>query len=60
MDRQPATFPNHYLIFNDLSLRGFWVSERYRNASRATIEGMLSEIALKMETGNISTDIEAT
>ena len=60
MDRQPATFPTRYLIFNDLSLRGFWVSEWYRNASRATIEGMHSEIAQKMDSGNIRTDIEAT
>ncbi len=60
MDRQPATFPTRYLIFNDLSLRGFWVSEWYRNASRATIEGMHAEIAEKMEAGNIRTEIEAT
>jgi len=60
MDRQPAIFPTRYLIFNDLSLRGFWISEWYRNASRATIEGMHSAIAQKMDAGNIRTDIEAT
>ncbi len=60
MDRQPSPFPTRYLIFNDLSLRGFWVSQWYRDASRATIERMHETIAEKMQAGAISTPVEAT
>lgn len=59
MDRQPAPFPTRYLIFNDLSLRGFWVSQWYQNASRTIIEEMHAAIAQKMEAGEISTPVEA-
>lgn len=60
MDRQPSPFPTRYLIFNDLSLRGFWVSQWYRDASRSTIEKMHATIAEKMKAGTISTPVEAT
>ncbi len=60
MDRQPSPFPTRYLIFNDLSLRGFWVSQWYRDASRATIEKMHATIVEKMEAGAIRTPVEAT
>lgn len=60
MDRQPAPFPTRYLIFNDLSLRGFWVSHWYQNASRDTIENMHTTITEKMQAGSIRTPVEAT
>ena len=40
MDREPILFPTGYLIFNDLRLYGFWVSQWYREASPAVIEEM--------------------
>ncbi len=60
MDREPAPFPTRHLIFNDLRLRGFWVNQWYRNASRETIEAMHEEIAQLMKTANISTEVAAT
>jgi len=60
MDREPAPFPTRHLIFNNLSLRGFWISHWYRNASRTTIEAMHEEIAQLMKTAAIATQVAAT
>ncbi len=59
MDREPAPFPTRHLIFNDLSLRGLWINQWYRNASRSTIEAMHARIADAMEQGSIETPIAA-
>ena len=48
MDREPILFPTRYLIFNDLRLYGFWVSQWYREASPAVIEEMHQTIAQSM------------
>ncbi|OUW18537.1 MAG: hypothetical protein CBD18_02505 [Opitutales bacterium TMED158] len=60
MDRDPAPFPTRYLIFNNLSLRGFWVSEWYRKAKPDEIESMHEQIARLMKTASIRTEIAAT
>ena len=54
MDREPAPFPTRYLIFNDLRLYGFWVSQSYREASAAEIEEMHQTIAESMRDHSIS------
>jgi len=60
MDRDPAPFPTRHLIFNDLRLRGFWVSQWYQRADRSTVEKMHKEIAQAMQEGSITTPIAAT
>ena len=57
MDREPAPFPTRYLIFNDLRLYGFWVSQWYREASVAEIEEMHQTIAETMRDLAISTPV---
>jgi len=54
MDREPAPFPTRYLIFNELRLYGFWVSQWYREASTAAIEEMHQTIAESMRDHSIS------
>ena len=54
MDREPILFPTRYLIFNDLRLYGFWVSQWYREASPAVIEEMHQTIAQSMCDHSIS------
>ncbi len=54
MDREPAPFPTRYLIFNDLRLYGFWVSQWYRKASASEIEEMHQTIAESMRDHSIS------
>ena len=60
MDREPAPFPTRYLIFNNLSLRGFWVSQWYRRASTEAIESMHEAIASSLDSASIETEIAAT
>jgi len=45
MDRNPAPFPTRYLIFNDIRLRGFWLSKWFRNTQRKEIETLMREVA---------------
>lgn len=60
MDREPAPFPTRYLIFNNLELRGFWVSQWYQTATPDAVSSMHEEIARLMETASISSNIAAT
>lgn len=57
MDREPAPFPTRYLIFNDIRLYGFWVSQWYREASAAEIEEMHQTVAEAMRDQAISTPV---
>ena len=60
MDRDPAPFPTRYLIFNNISLHGFWVSKWYQTTLRKTIEAMHQEIAQLMKTTSTESEIAAT
>ncbi len=60
VDREPAPFPTRHLIFNNLALRGFWVSRWYDQTPRESIEAMHQEIAQLMKTGSIDSDVAAT
>jgi len=59
MTRELAPFPTRQLIFDDIRLRGFWVSEWYRRAPRSEVEATLDEIYCACEIANVATDIEA-
>ncbi|MDQ8199641.1 2-enoyl thioester reductase domain-containing protein [Pelagicoccus enzymogenes] len=60
MDREPAPFPTRYLIFNDIRLRGFWVSKWYATAAREDILALHNEVFTFMENAKIRVDVAAT
>lgn len=49
MSRQPITFPTSSLIFNDVSLRGFWLSKWVQEHSDAERKTMLAELTKLIE-----------
>ncbi len=60
MDRAAAPFPTRYLIFNDIRLRGFWVSKWYATAPREEILALHNKIFTFMENAKIHVDVAAT
>ncbi|MDQ8186527.1 2-enoyl thioester reductase domain-containing protein [Pelagicoccus sp. SDUM812002] len=60
MDREPAPFPTRYLIFNDIRLRGFWVSKWYATAPREEILALHNEVFNFMENAKIRVPVAAT
>lgn len=60
MDRDPAPFPTRYLIFNDIRLRGFWVSKWYKVSKREEILALHNEVFSFMENAKIRVDVAAT
>lgn len=60
MDREAAPFPTRYLIFNDIQLKGFWITNWYRNATREQVLELHQQIFTFMETANVTIDVAAT
>ena len=60
MDRASAPFPTRYLIFNDIRLRGFWVSKWYATAPREEILALHNEVFTFMENAKIAVDVAAS
>ncbi|MBK1876760.1 MDR family NADPH-dependent oxidoreductase [Pelagicoccus mobilis] len=60
MDRNLAPFPTRYLIFNDIRLRGFWVSKWYKTAPREEILELHNELFTFMENAKIGVNVAAT
>jgi mitochondrial enoyl-[acyl-carrier protein] reductase / trans-2-enoyl-CoA reductase len=58
MAKQPVTIPNGFLIFNDVQVRGFWVSRWYALADVAKRDGMLLQLADWMEQGYLQLPVE--
>jgi len=57
MGRRPLKVPNSFLIFKNLQLRGFWLTEWQRHASRESIDKMLGEVASHMADGRLKIPI---
>lgn len=57
---EPVRFPTRYLIFNDLSLTGFWMDRWYRNNTRERVDIMLTKIFDLMRHGVIKPLVEET
>lgn len=49
MSRHPISFPTGPLIFNDICLRGFWLSRWVQEHSEAERKAMLAEITKLVE-----------
>lgn len=57
MGLRPLKVPNSFLIFKNIQLRGFWLTEWQRHASRESIDEMLSEVASHMAAGRLKIPI---
>lgn len=60
MARQPVRIDNGLLIFHDLRVRGFWISEWYRNATRLEIDQMFAALLPLATCGQLTTPVEQT
>jgi trans-2-enoyl-CoA reductase len=58
MSKLPVTVPTGILIFNDVIVRGFWMTRWYENASAAAVQGMWSELAEWMQQGALKIPVE--
>ena len=59
MGRQPLRIPNGLLIFQDITWRGFWVTEWYRRAGPAASAALLADICDLVLRGVIKIPVEA-
>jgi trans-2-enoyl-CoA reductase len=59
MARQPLTLPNALLIFKNITLRGFWISQWYRLASAEEVRVLLAQLLEWAGSGLLHTPIEA-
>jgi trans-2-enoyl-CoA reductase len=53
MGMRPLKVPNRFLIFKNLQLRGFWLSEWQKHARREAIDAMLHTLAQHMVAGDL-------
>jgi trans-2-enoyl-CoA reductase len=58
MSRQPIRIPNGLLIFKDLRVRGFWVTQWYREASPEARQAMIEELATWVKSERLFTPID--
>ena len=59
MAKQPLTLPNGLLIFKDLILRGFWISQWYRRASATEVAALFAQLLEWAASGVLHTPVEA-
>jgi mitochondrial enoyl-[acyl-carrier protein] reductase / trans-2-enoyl-CoA reductase len=60
MAKKPLTIPNGPLIFNDIRLRGLWVTQWIRNADHPTLQKIYSELAELVLSGKLTQKIDST
>ncbi|MEM9400073.1 MAG: 2-enoyl thioester reductase domain-containing protein [Verrucomicrobiota bacterium] len=58
MAKKPLQLANSLVIFNDLRVRGMWITQWYRNANKADIFAMLRELADLMLEGSLKISVE--
>lgn len=59
MGRKPLTVPNGPLIFGDLRIRGLWVTEWIKHASRPEIEETYSSLAHLILDGSLKQQVDS-
>ena len=60
MGRKPLTVPNGPLIFNDIRVRGLWVTRWMEAASRDELEKIYTPLAEKLLDGSLSQKVDST
>lgn len=59
MSRKPVTVSTSVLIFNDLHLRGFWLSRWTQNSTKQQRDDMLQDIARMYDDGHLRSHTES-
>jgi trans-2-enoyl-CoA reductase len=57
MGRQPIRVPNSFLIFKNITFRGFWVSRWYREADPELVSQMFERLAAMAVKGTLHTPV---
>jgi NADPH:quinone reductase-like Zn-dependent oxidoreductase len=57
---EPPAIPLANLVFDELAVRGFWVTEWFRNAPRAEIETVVGELVDLVARGVLSVPVDST
>jgi trans-2-enoyl-CoA reductase len=60
MARKPLTVPNGSLIFNDIRLRGLWVTQWIRESNREILEQTYGHLAQLVIAGKLSQSVDRT
>ncbi len=60
MSGEPCSIAPDYLIFHDLSVRGFWLANWFRQAPERERDALLERIAALIATGRLYAPIHAT
>lgn len=60
MARKPLTVPNGLLIFNDLRIRGLWVTKWMENAPKAEVEAVYAALADRIISGSLKQEVDST
>lgn len=60
MARKPLTIPNGPLIFNDVRVRGLWVTKWMENASKEELEKTYLPLAKRLLDGSLRQKIDST
>jgi NADPH:quinone reductase-like Zn-dependent oxidoreductase len=56
---EPVRFPTRYLIFNGITLKGFWMDKWYKDNSEARAKIMFDKLFYLMKEGFVTPLIEA-
>jgi mitochondrial enoyl-[acyl-carrier protein] reductase / trans-2-enoyl-CoA reductase len=59
MGRRPLTIPNKFLIFQDIQIRGFWLTHWLAHATREEIHSTYQSLIALMQTGSLTQPIDS-
>ena len=60
MGRKPLTVPNGLLIFNDIQVRGLWVSRWIENAALDEVHAVYENLAARVVAGTLVQPVDST
>lgn len=60
MARRPLSIPNGLLIFNDVRIRGLWITRWIEGAPRDEIDNVYTRLAAEMVSGNLHIPVDST
>lgn len=60
MGRKPLTLPNGLLIFQDIRVRGLWVTRWVENAPADEVRGIYQELARRVADGRLVQQVDST
>lgn len=59
MGRRPVTVPNQFLIFRDMSFRGFWLSRWLKEASRYEVATVYANLVALLRAGQLQQAVDS-